>query len=216
MSKYSTIIFDLDGTLIDTLDDITDAINITLDEVKFEKKIDNSVVKNIIGNGARVLMERLFNLLDLSSQQERLFEEKYFFNYSSRVNIKSKPFKGVVDTLKILKEKNYLLGVITNKPDEDARKCINYYFGDLFDFVVGKKENIQPKPHKEVFEQIELLKNVDKNKIVYVGDMDIDIIFSKNIGVDVVICKHGYGKYDEMDQYNYLIDSFSDLINIME
>ena len=216
MKKYNIVIFDLDGTLLDTIQDITNAINNTLDEVGILSRIDNNVTKAFIGNGATKLMERIFSYLSLNELQQDKFRSLYFENYSKEVNKETKPFDGVKETLLCLKSKGYKLGVISNKPHVDALKSVEMHFENIFDFVVGKQENVAPKPNKEVFDSIEYLKNINRKEIVYVGDMQVDIIFSENINVDVIICKHGYGKYHEMSNYNYLINNFNELINILE
>lgn len=216
MRRYNVVIFDLDGTLLDTIIDITNAINNTLIQIGVDNRIDDKVTKEFIGDGAVKLMERIFSYLLLDEEQQNNFRNLYFDNYSKEVNKKTKPFPNVKEILLYLKNKGYKLGVISNKPHIDAIKSVEMHFGNIFDFVVGKQDNISPKPNKEVFDCIQCLKNINRKEIVYVGDMQVDIIFSENINVDVIICKHGYGKYHEMTDYNYLINNFSELVNILE
>lgn len=216
MKKYTTIIFDLDGTLLDTLNDITDAVNLTLLQTGINKKITSKKIKEFIGDGAEILMQRVFNYLSLNDEQKEKFKLLYFDNYSKTSNNKTKPFFKVIETLKYLKEKGYILGVISNKPNRDAQECVNLFFNNIFDFVIGKRNNIPPKPNKQVFENIEFLKETNKNNILYVGDMQVDVLFSENIGVDVIICKYGYGKIEEINNFTYTIDSFEQIIDILE
>lgn len=216
MRKYDTILFDLDGTLLNTIEDITDAINITLEDIGISKKVDLEITRFCIGSGAYILIDRVSKLLNLSSEEKVKFASKYFDNYSKRVNVKTKPFDKVIETLKFLKEANYTLAVISNKPNRDVYSCIDNYFPNLFNFCVGQIDGIPTKPNKAIFDKVVELYHIDKEKTIYVGDMDVDIDFSRNIGIKVVICKHGYGTIDTIKNADYLIERFDDLINILE
>lgn len=138
--KYETIIFDLDGTLLDTLLDINDAINDTLKQMNLPYKSSEENARNFIGMGVHVLIDRVFDYYKINENLKDEFFKLYIVNYSKHVNIKTKPFDGVINTLTELKKEGFKLGVISNKPNNDVKRCLDDYFKDIFDFVIGQQE----------------------------------------------------------------------------
>ena len=121
--KYKTIIFDLDGTLLNTLEDIKDAINETLKSLNFPYIVNNVETKHFIGYGMNILVNRVSEKFSFNEKQKEEFLNLYRQEYTRHVNKKTKPFSGVIEGLKTLKENGIKLGVISNKPNNDALKC---------------------------------------------------------------------------------------------
>ena len=212
--KYKTIIFDLDGTLLNTLEDIKDAINETFKNLNYPYIVNNEDTKHFIGYGMNILVNRVSEKFSFNEKQKEEFLNLYRQEYTRHVNKKTKPFVGVIEGLKKLKENGVKLGVISNKPNNDALKCIEHYFGNIFDFVIGNTEGIKIKPYPDIFYYMVNKFKFDRNSVLYVGDMDVDLIFSRNIDVDVAIVSYGYGEKETYKDANYIISDFSELMRI--
>ena len=216
MRKYNTIIFDLDGTLLDTISDITNSINKTLVKYNFDIQYSTDDVCRFIGDGAKVLINRALSPLNVSTELEESFFKDYCENYSAHRYDLTKPFVKVVETVKTLIKNNYQVGIISNKPHHDTLGVVNLYFKDMFDIVYGKQEGIPTKPNPEIFNLIKEKYNLNTYDTLYIGDMKVDIEFAKNVNMDVCIVSYGYGKIkDDMGQ-NYTISNIEDLLNILE
>ena len=216
MRKYKTILFDLDGTLLDTIGDIRSAINKTFIKYGFTHQYSNDDVMSFIGAGAKVLINRVLKRFNVTQEVENNFFIDYSNEYSSHKYVLTKPFDGVLNTLKTLKAKGYLLGVISNKPHLDTLDVVNMYFKDTFDIVYGKKDGIKTKPDPEVYNIIKKEYAIIDEEALYVGDMIFDVEFAKNINIDVVIMTYGYGKINKDIGQTYTFKKFEDLLNILE
>ena len=212
--KYKTIIFDLDGTLLNTLEDIKDAINETLKNLNYPYIVSDEDTRHFIGYGMNILVNRVSEKFSFNEKQKEKFLNLYRQEYTRHVNKKTKPFSGVIEGLKNLKENGVKLGVISNKPNSDALKCIKHYFGDIFDFVIGNTEGIKIKPYPDIFYYMVDKFKFDRSSVLYVGDMDVDLMFSRNIDVDVAIVSYGYGEKETYKDANYIINDFSELMRI--
>lgn len=214
-TKYKTIIFDLDGTLLDTIEDITICINKAIENNGFSISYTFEQCKKFIGSGAKELIHRATALFDCSQETEEKILNDYMNLYKIHRNDNVKPFINVIDSLNQLKSMGVLLGVISNKPEQDTIACINKYFSGIFDFVVGGKSGVPVKPNPLVFYLLKDKYNFKECETLYVGDMIYDIEFAKNAKIDVAIYRYGYGNFSDKCG-NYYIDSLKDLISIEE
>lgn len=216
MKKYQTIIFDLDGTLLNTIEDIMDSLNETFSLMKLDFHMDLNLTKKFIGAGAKTLVDRVFNYFKIDCSLKENYFSLYRDIYSTHVNVKTKPFPNVIETLKCLKKKGYNLGVISNKPNRDVKKCLDEYFANIFEFVIGQMDNILPKPYPDVFYKMMEIYHFEKDSTLYVGDMNVDLIFAKNVGVDVAFFNGGYGFLEEGVKVKFAFDEYSKFINYLE
>ena len=188
--KYNTIIFDLDGTLLNTLEDLADAVNYALKESGYPLRTTDEV-RRFIGNGVKKLMERSTpdNITDGDFEKcYQLFRE-YYKNNSRN---KTAPFEGITDLLKKLKEQGIKTAVVTNKMDEAAQDVIRYYFGELIDITIGQRDGIPTKPDPAcVNKAIESL-NAEKESCIFIGDSDVDILAGHNAGLPAIGVTWGY------------------------
>ena len=221
------VIFDLDGTLLNTIDDITNSINRALDSVNLAR-ITVDQAKYFVGSGVDILIERLLKH-ELGSEYESK-KDLYFNNlrknycddYAVNNAIFTGPYPGIKDLILRLKEKGIKVAVISNKPHEDTLHVIEKYFGlELFDLVMGKKEYNRIKPYpdapKEAIASLEK-RYSDKYKladIVYVGDTNVDIETAKNIGCESIACSWGFRKLDELQEANYICNEASEVYDIV-
>ena len=189
-----TVIFDLDGTLLYSLEDLTDSVNFIMEKYNF-KQYSISEVREAIGNGVRLLMERITpdDISEMTFEQ-CLSEFKEY--YSANMYNKTKPYDGVLDMLKKLREDVYKIAVLSNKFDVAVKELCDKYFGDLVDIAVGQKEGVDEKPSPlGVFEIAKEL-NTPVENCIFVGDSEVDIQTANNAGIDCISVTWGYKDVD--------------------
>ena len=215
MIKYKTILFDLDGTLLNTLFDIQVALNYALKQININANYQEEDVIHFIGSGVHVLIKRACEPFCLNEEQKQIVFNEYMSFYHVHHNDHTQKFDYVLETLKELKEMNIQLGVISNKPHSDAIGCVQYYFSDIFDFIQGGSDAFSPKPSAEVFSYLKDKYLLEKEKTLYVGDMDVDVLFAKNVGMDVAIYSQGFGRIKHNIGQKYTFDTYKNFIEMI-
>lgn len=187
--SYQTVIFDLDGTLLDTLDDLTSAVNYALSRFSLPKR-DREEVRSFVGNGQRKLLERASENKVPTDELLPLFRE-YYIQHSAD---KTQPYDGILELLQALKNRGVQTAVVSNKPHYATKPLVERYFGDLISLTQGEDEEhgIMRKPDPASLLTIMEKLNADKKTTVYIGDSDVDIITSKNAGVDCISVSWGF------------------------
>lgn len=210
--KFDFVIFDLDGTLINTLEGITVSVNHALKELKIPYEYSEEEVKTFIGRGAR----RLFRL----AMKREFSEEEYelYLKYYKEDQIVSTVYEGVEETLKILEENGIKLLIYSNKPNEVSQPLIKAKLGNInFLHIQGQDPQYPPKP--DVTLLLKLLKKYDliDKKGLYVGDSIVDIETARNANLENCILTYGYGDKKEIEEGSptYKINKFEDLIKIV-
>ena len=202
------IFFDLDGTLIDTLPDISNAVNKAL-KLNNLKEISIDKVRLCIGHGSTNLMIKASN----NKFNNKLLND-YLNIYHNNLTNLSKPYPNTVEVLNELKVKGYKLGVYSNKDSKDVIKIINYYFPNIFDFIIGKNINFPLKPDPSLMLNLIKENNIDKNKLIYVGDMETDYNLAKNLGIKFIYASYGYNN-DNLIVINNIINEFKDIVSCL-
>ena len=187
---YKAVIFDLDGTLLDTLEDIGDRVNEVLESNGFPKRTYDEI-KSFVGNGGRKLVER--------SLPEGLSEDKvdeivksYGEHCRKIYRVKAEPYDGIVDMLRSLKENGIKTGVASNKGNLNVNRLCDDFFEGLIDFAIGSGLGFEPKPNPEmVYECIRQL-GVEVQDCIFVGDSESDTRTAKKVGIKCigVLCKY--------------------------
>lgn len=215
---YKAIIFDLDGTLLNTIDDICDSLNIALIENGFLSYTVEET-KTFVGSGVRIMVERALHGIEHQKEDEINVLNGYLREYTKRQAIKTKPYNGVIDVIKELKNKGLMIGLLSNKPHIDTLKVVDNYFGlELFDIVLGQRDGVPIKPHPDaLFEIINGFK-LDKKECLFVGDSDVDMQTAINAVVDKVAVLWGFRTKEIIAKYhpNYFIKYPFELIKIVE
>lgn len=194
MRKYDTVIFDLDGTLLDTLEDLADAVNYALRTMEMpERTIEE--VRRFVGNGVRRLME----LSVPGGFDNPRFEETFALfreYYGVHCNDKTKAYDGVVDLLRELKQEGYALAIVSNKLDSAVKELSEIYFEGIVKVAIGEKEGVAKKPAPDTV--YAALKELGKSAegAVYVGDSDVDIMTAKNSGLPCISVLWGFRDED--------------------
>ena len=199
------VIFDLDGTLLDTLEDIADSMNEALSYYGYQ---ESSVKKYIdyIGSGVNQITLKAMHITSPNDDFENI-KKRYIENYKKNQLNKTKPFLGMIETLEELKRRGHMIACISNKPDLDVKNMIKHYFGNLFDFVLGFKTEEEKKPNPITLKYAQDYFRVLKDEMIYVGDSRYDYQYANNFGIKLIMCRYGYEKKE-------VLDSFKDTIFI--
>lgn len=190
--KYSCVLFDLDGTILDTVADCSAAINRTMDDFSFPHHT-NDEVRSYLNNGARILIQRA--LPEKYRDNEALVSEtlsKYLKYYSEECLKASKIYDGIEALLKNLRICGAKLGVVTNKPDIQTKLMIPHYFGNLFDYFEGNSEHVPTKPDKIRVESAISALNKKADQTIFVGDSAVDVQTARNAGIPCIGVAWGF------------------------
>lgn len=197
------ICFDLDGTLLDTINDMGYSMNRVLERYNLKTNSKEDYI-SYIGNGVKKLVER--SIHGKMEYFDRVYNE-YQDEYKKNQTNKTTPFVDI-NTLIKLKEK-HKLSVISNKADSDVKRIINFYFKDVFDYVAGNEENVLHKPNREPFDLMVDRLNLNE-EVIYVGDSIVDYEFAKNCNIKFIGVSYGYGNLDNLDVL--IIDDIKELL----
>lgn len=194
MKKYDTIIFDLDGTLLNTLEDLADAVNYALQSVGMPKRTLDEV-RSFVGNGVK----RLLELSVPEGLDNPAFKEvfaKFREYYALHCNDKTRAYDGVVQLLRELKDEGYALAIVSNKLDSAVKELSAIYFEGIVSVAIGEKEGVAKKPAPDtVFKALEEL-CMPAEGAVYVGDSDVDVMTAKNAGLPCISVLWGFRDKD--------------------
>ena len=193
--RYTTVLFDLDGTLLDTLDDLTDAVNRTLSRYGLPQR-DRREVRSFLGNGARYLMEHAAPGV-AGERFEQLLRD-YKADYDANCRVKTAPYPGIDALLRALRAAGCRTGIISNKPDSAVQPLYEAFFADTMDTAVGEREGIRRKPAPDtVLAAMERL-GAAAEQTLYVGDSEVDIRTAQNAGVDCASVTWGFRDPEEL------------------
>lgn len=180
-------IFDLDGTLTNTLESMTYSVNLTLEEMGLSK-ITKDQCRVFVGNGARVLIEKSLKAAgdtDASRIEEGM--EIYGRIFDRNCTYHVTPYEGIPEMLKALKDKGIQLAVLSNKPDRQTVKVVKAIFGEeLFDYAQGQKEGIRRKPEPDGVWYLMEQMHVSKEECLYIGDSEVDAATGRNAGLKTI------------------------------
>lgn len=205
--KYEAMVFDLDGTLTDTLLDLKNSVNYALREFGFpERSIDE--VRSFVGNGVR----RLIYLSVPEGTPDDVSEKcltSFKSYYSEHSCVETKPYCGIIEMLSTLKKKGIKTAVVTNKMQEAAADITELFFDGLVDVTVGQVDGVAQKPQPDgVFNALEKL-GVSKEKAVYIGDSEVDCQTAKNAEIPCIGVTWGFRAREVLESSgaDYIIDS---------
>lgn len=215
--KYDTILFDLDGTLLYTLEDLTDSINYMLAKYHFPThSIDD--VRRFVGNGLRMLVVRALPMGEDYEHFDEFFKE--FVDYYNTHNlIKTKPYDGIMETTKELSDMGIKMAIVTNKGQTASESLLNDFFKPNINIVIGDNGKHERKPDPApVNMALNALGVTDKSRVLYVGDSEVDAATGENAGLDYVLCTYGFRDMDVLSKFNPVafIDNIRKLIDIVK
>lgn len=183
------IIFDLDGTLIDTLEDIRDSLSLALEDAGLGG-ITTERTRALVGKGVKKLVEDAAPDADDATREKVL--HAYLDNYNARLTNKTRPYEGILQAVAELSGR-WPLAVLSNKPHDQTVRLINALFPpDTFKIVFGQREGVKHKPDPQAPWEICSLLDVDKSEVVFIGDSEVDIQTGHNAGMRTVGCAWGF------------------------
>ena len=206
-----TVIFDLDGTLLNTLEDLKNSTNFALSEFGFpERSLEE--VRSFVGNGVRKLIERSVpQSCDKETTEKCL--EIFKKNYSENMYNNTAPYNSILEILKDLRNNGLKIGVVSNKFDSAVKELCKKYFEDLVDIAIGQAGDVPKKPAPDgVLKAIKLL---GAENIVYVGDSGVDVQTAKNANIPCIGVTWGFRDKKDLKGADFIIDNPHDIINII-
>lgn len=217
MPKYTTIIFDLDGTLMNTLDDLTISTNYALSQMGFPTRTIDEV-RQFLGNGVRKLIEMALPENTSEDMIERVIS-CFLQHYTSHCKDHSRPYDGILELLSSLKKMGVKMAIVSNKPDVEVKKLNAEHFAEFIDVALGENEKsgIPRKPSPAmVYEAINQLGS-EPEKCLYVGDSDVDILTARNAGIDCLSVTWGFKTAEFLSQFGAtkMIDEPSQMMEMI-
>lgn len=214
--KYKAAIFDMDGTILNTLEDLADSVNHTLKSNGLpERTIEE--VRSFVGNGIRKLIERAVPANTNIEIIEKVFDDfkKY---YKDHCAIKTRPYEGIVELLDSLKKLGVKVAVNSNKADFAVQELCNQYFPGIFDYALGEKEGINKKPAPDGVNLILNALAIEKSGAVFIGDSDVDIETAINSKVDGIAVTWGFRDKDFLKENGASVfaDTPQHILKLME
>lgn len=194
--SYKLAIFDLDGTILDTLEDLADSVNFALSVHSYPLRTI-AEIQSFIGNGVSKLIERSVPAgTDKSVEKEVLAD--FRAHYKTNFTNKTKPYNGISEMLQHIRSEGCRTAVLSNKSDPFVKELCKLYFDGCFDCTAGEKEGIPRKPAPDGV--VEILKNLgfSAKECVYIGDTEVDISTAKNAGMDCISVDWGFRTREEL------------------
>ena len=188
--KYKLAIFDLDGTLLDTLDDLADSVAHTLAAANLPPRTRDEV-RRFVGNGIHKLIERAVPA-DSSSQTIDKIECEFRSYYKLHCVDKTKPYDGIIELIERLRAAGCKTAVVSNKGDFAVQELAKQYFPGMLDCAVGERTGVRTKPAPDSVNAVLSELGINRSDAIYIGDSDVDIDTAKNAGMDSISVLWGF------------------------
>lgn len=196
--SYKLVVFDLDGTLVNSLEDLALAVNEGLKKAKLPEH-DIEKYKKFVGNGREKLIERAMGESYADKKLRSIVKETFDSFYKIHCNDNTKAYDGCARMLTSLKNREIKTAVLSNKPDEFIFDILNKLYPlHKFDFAWGKKPEFPVKPNPESLNAIVKNSGVKKSETLYIGDSDVDVITASNAEVDMIGVEWGFRGREEL------------------
>ncbi len=213
--KADLIIFDLDGTLVNSIPDLTDSLNY-VSNLRNHNKFTEDRVKSIVGGGVSKLIEDAFAINKNDEEFQEIFSQFLLF-YNNNHSKRSHLYENVLNTLEHFKLKK--LAILSNKLDVFTKQIVkDFGIEKYFDIVLGATDEIARKPSSEPINYILKKLNISSEKAIMVGDSEPDIMSAKNAGITSVSVTYGYRSKEQLENLNpnFMIDELTELKTIIE
>ncbi len=210
------VIFDLDGTLLNTIDDLATCANHILREFGYPEH-SKDAYRYFVGNGIAKLIERALPEVDRNPARIAEVMERFKIYYFGNGTELTKPYPGIPELLKELFHRGVVLAVASNKYQEATRKLVRHYFGnELFKIVLGQREGVPVKPNPAIVYEIISLAGTEQKETLYVGDTGIDMQTAKSSGVVSTGVTWGFRSRTELEENGavYIADRPDEILRI--
>lgn len=213
--KYNTVIFDLDGTLLNTLEDLGDSVNFALKSFGYPTRTYEEV-KSFVGNGIKDLLTKA---VPIGTDEETTLRclQAFKNHYKTNMQNKTLPYEGIIALLKELNSKGIKLGIVSNKYDFGVKNLNKYYFKDLIPVAIGEREGVRKKPAPDTVLTAMKELGSKKEECLYVGDSGSDMITAKNAGIKSVGVTWGFRDAESLRESGaiFLINSPKELLELL-
>lgn len=201
--RYKMVIFDLDGTILNTIEDLCSACNAALDQFKLER-IDVSKTMAYLGHGIKHLV---YEASQHSKHIDLLLNEFKAY-YSTHFNDATKPYQEIDELLKWCLKENLIVGVLTNKVEGIARALCEAHFPLVFSFIYGEVPNRKRKPDATFLLEVLKQYQISCSEVLYIGDSEVDIALCQNAGIDGLFVSYGFRKKESLLAHtNQIVDT---------
>lgn len=194
--RYKAVLFDLDGTLLDTLEDLRGAVNFALTHFGYPER-SLAEIRSFVGNGVGALVRRALP----ENASEETFQAalaSFKAEYDRHMNVKTRPYEGMADMLNALRALGVRTGVVSNKYDSAAKSLVRAHFGDAADLCLGTFPDIPVKPAPDTTFMLLKAFGADGKSAVYVGDSGVDLRTASNAGLPFIGVSWGFWGRDRL------------------
>ena len=207
--KYKAILWDLDGTLLDTLGDLTASVNAALATQDLPPRSEREVC-TFVGNGIRRLIERAVPAGCDPEKVEAVFHA-FCAHYETHCWDTTRPYDGILPLLARLKAAGVLSAVVSNKADIAVKRLVPQHFGNGIQVAIGATDRLPPKPAPDMVEEALCQLGVSREEVLYIGDSEVDIATARAAGVDSVIVTWGFRTPEQLTGADRLVHSVPEL-----
>ncbi len=213
--KYKAVIFDMDGTILNTLEDLKNATNYSLRQFGMpERSLEE--VRMFVGNGIRKLVERAVPSGTSEEKIAQVFDVflKYYEIHSAD---NTSPYPGILELVEKLKKSGIKTAVSTNKADVPAQELGREYFNGIFDLIVGQQDGLKVKPAPDSVNKILSILDIQKKDAIYIGDSDVDVQTAKNSGLDFIGVSWGFRgrEFLEKNGAKNIVDNANEILDLV-
>ena len=194
--RYQAVLYDMDGTVLDTLDDLADAVNHSLEQFGLPR-VSRDHVRANLGNGAANLVRQSVPAGSDEALVARLIAY-YRDYYDAHCRIRTRPYDGILPLMERMRAAGVKQAIISNKPDPAVRELAEHFFPGLLETAVGESATVRRKPNPDaVLAAVEQM-GLTRADCVYVGDTEVDIQTGQNAGMDVIAVAWGFRDEDQL------------------
>lgn len=218
-SKFRTmlkaVIFDMDGTILNTLDDLSDALEYTFDHFHLPRRTVDEV-RQFVGNGIHKLIERAVPENTPKDDIEKVFNF-YVDYYKEHSLIKTRPYEGILELIKQLRNVGYMTAVVSNKKDAAVKDLCKKLFDGLFDMALGDTDGIRLKPERDMIDMVLNELNVSCEEAIYVGDSEVDIKTARNSNLKCISVTWGFRERELIESIgtDYIVDTPEEISHLL-
>ncbi len=213
--KYEAVIFDLDGTLLNTLEDLRDSVNYGLNQYGMpERSLEE--IRHFVGNGVQRLIELAVPEGITQELQGKIFEA-FKEHYKIHCNDKTRLYEGIPELLTELKRQEFPMAIVSNKLQEGVDSLWELYFKEYLHTAIGARDGIRKKPAPDtVIEALKIL-GVSRERAVYIGDSEVDIATARNSEMDCITVTWGFRTREEQKKAGAVkfVDKPEDIIPLL-
>ena len=211
-----TTVFDMDGTILDTLSDLATAVNYALSVCGYPARTQ-SEIKKALGNGVEALIRETAPQ-DISESERRKCLEMFKAYYSEHMYVKTAPYPGIIKLCSDLKKAGYRLAVVSNKFDSAVSKLCDIYFKGLFDVAIGEDPSVRKKPAPDGVLKALAELGAGKEDAVYIGDSEVDYNTALNSGLPCICVTWGFRERAELEKLGATIfaDTPAEILDLIK